>query len=164
MSNLPWIDVAEQLLGTKELPGPGSNPVIIEWAKATGSKYYTSDDIPWCGLFVGYCTYKGGCVDLPKNILWARDWAKFGVHTKPCFGSVLVFGRGSGGHVGFYVGEDRDTYHVLGGNQSDMVCVTRVRKDRLLDSRWPANFIDLKQDGAVEISTDGSASISENEA
>jgi len=58
----------------------------------------------------------------------------------------LVFWRGtkSGwqGHVGFYAGEDATHYHVLGGNQSDSISITRIRKTRLRDGgiRWPSVF------------------------
>jgi hypothetical protein len=50
-------------------------------------------------------------------------------------GDVLVFKRGAGGHVGFYVGETEGTYAVLGGNQSDQVCITHILKERLLGAR-----------------------------
>jgi hypothetical protein len=41
------------------------------------------------------------------------------------------------GHVAFYAGEDETHYHVLGGNQSQTVSVTRITKQRFIDSRWP---------------------------
>ena len=41
------------------------------------------------------------------------------------------------GHVGFYFAEDEASYHVLGGNRSNMVNVMRLGKDRLLTARWP---------------------------
>ena len=53
-------------------------------------------------------------------------------------GSVLVFERGSGGHVGFAVGQDDTHFYVIGGNQSDAVTVARIAKSRLLGARWPA--------------------------
>ena len=34
-------------------------------------------------------------------------------------GDILTFKRNGGGHVGLYVGEDKDCYHVLGGNQGN---------------------------------------------
>ena len=53
---------------------------------------------------------------------------------------MLVFERGSGGHVGFAVGQDDTHFFVLGGNQSDAVTIARVAKSRLLGARWPATF------------------------
>lgn len=41
------------------------------------------------------------------------------------------------GHVGFYVGETKYHYLILGGNQSNSVCVKKYRKSRLLGFRWP---------------------------
>ena len=49
----------------------------------------------------------------------------------------MVFTRSGGGHVGFYVSEDKEAYNILGGNQSDKVSVARVGKDRFLEARWP---------------------------
>ena len=52
--------------------------------------------------------------------------------------AVLIFSRGSGGHVGFAIGQDDAHFYVLGGNQSDAVTIARVAKSRLLGARWPA--------------------------
>jgi hypothetical protein len=75
-------------------------------------------------------------VDQP---LWALNWNKFGVRvTQPMLGDVLTFTRpNGGGHVGFYVGEDQTSYHVLGGNQGNKVCVSRILKKRLVQARRP---------------------------
>jgi hypothetical protein len=68
----------------------------------------------------------------------------FGNYAPPGLGTILVFSRGSGGHVGVYMGEDSTHYHVLGGNQSDRVSVARIPKTRLLPgqlgSRWPRTW------------------------
>ncbi|HVL29547.1 MAG TPA: TIGR02594 family protein, partial [Sphingomicrobium sp.] len=64
--------------------------------------------------------------------LWALSWSKFGeAGGQPRLGDVLTFKREGGGHVGIYIGEDSACYHVLGGNQSDAVTITRIRKERL---------------------------------
>jgi uncharacterized protein (TIGR02594 family) len=132
-----WMTVARGLVGTKEVPGTGNNRTILQWARALEmQKTYNADSIPWCGLFVAYCVAEAGLepVEAP---LWARNWAKWGEETKPVFGSILVFVRDRGGHVGFAVSQDADTFHVLGGNQSDAVNVTRIAKNRLIGCRWP---------------------------
>ena len=127
---------ALQLYGTLEKIGPASNPVILEWASEVGlSKTYTGDDIPWCGLFVATVVNRAGyeVVDKP---LWARSWLDYGINAQvPSLGDVLVFSRDGGGHVAFYVAEDAMCYHVMGGNQSDSVSITRVNKTRLLGAR-----------------------------
>ena len=59
---------------------------------------------------------------------------------QPIAGAVLVFSRGSGGHVGFAMGQDDTHLYVLGGNQSDAVTIARIAKSRLLGARWPATM------------------------
>jgi uncharacterized protein (TIGR02594 family) len=131
---------ARKLFGTAEAQGPADNPVILGWAKELGlAKVYNHDEIPWCGLFVAIVAKRAGKA-LPNQPLWARNWAKFGkAADKAQLGDVLVFRRGQGwGHVGLYVGEDYGAYHVLGGNQSDGVTITRIAKDRCIAVRRPA--------------------------
>lgn len=125
-----------ELLGTEEYVGPRHNPDIMGWAKEVGlEKTYTADEIPWCGLFVAVVVKRAGFVPV-KTPLWARSWAQFGNPAPtPSLGDVLVFARGSGGHVGFYVAEDDKAFHVLGGNQSNKVSIVRVDKARLLAAR-----------------------------
>lgn len=137
------IQVALSLLGTHELNGKGSNPTILAWRdelNTAGIKIsdYTDDDIPWCGLFAAIVAHRAGKT-VVKDPLWARNWVAFGNRTKqPALGDCLVFERqGGGGHVTWYVGEDDDCYHCLGGNQSDQVGFTRVEKHRLIMARRP---------------------------
>lgn len=132
------IQEALELYGTLEKIGAGSNPVILEWAKEC-ELAYASDDIPWCGLFAAVVTKRAGW-NVVASPLWAKNWNKFGKKAdKPSLGDVLVFTRaGGGGHVGFYVAEDADYFHVLGGNQGDAVSIVRLKKDRLLGVRRPA--------------------------
>lgn len=130
--------------GTAEKLGAGSNPSIMEWAKATGlSRFYSDDSVPWCGLAMAYVALQAGW-EPPLNPLWARNWLNFGKPSPdfPMLGDVLVFARGSAGHVGVYVGEDAAAYHIIGGNQSDKVNITRRAKTGLLGSRrcpWRVN-------------------------
>ena len=129
---------AVELFGTTEVVGPKHNPVIMEWAKETGLRQYTNDEIPWCGLFMAIIMKRAGR-EVVKDPLWARNWANFGVASKtPMLGDVLVFSRESGGHVGIYVGETSQSYHVLGGNQGNSVSIVLIAKNRLIACRRPA--------------------------
>lgn len=121
-----------RLLGTVETPGQGNNPTILAWAKETGlQRVYTADSIPWCGLFMAVVAQRAG-KPLVSSPLWALSWSKFGTAGgQPRLGDILTFKRNGGGHVGLYIGEDSTCYHVLGGNQSDAVTITRIRKERL---------------------------------
>jgi uncharacterized protein (TIGR02594 family) len=163
---LVWYKEALRQLGTREKPGPASNPRILQWAKSRGVPY-SGDDIPWCGLFVAHCIGSTLTAEpLPINPLGARNWARFGKRCSPTLGAVLVFWRGSRngalGHVGFYHGEDDVAFRVLGGNQSDSVSVARVRKDRLLAVRQPATVPELTG-GPVNLTRSGEP-LSDNEA
>ena len=53
---------------------------------------------------------------------------------------MLIFERGSGGHVAFAVGQDDAHFYVLGGNQSDAVTIARIAKSRLFGARWPTTY------------------------
>lgn len=158
--NLPaeyrWLEIIGSLpnnikaglecLGVQEVVGKGSNKTIIAWRdelNLAGVKItdYTDDDIPWCGLFVAVCTYRRikSAAEVVKDPLWARNWTKYGVKSPlASLGDVLVFVRNGGGHVGFYIAEDKTTFHVLGGNQSNRVSITRIAKDRCVAVRRPA--------------------------
>lgn len=163
---IPWFQEARRLIGVREVVGPGNNPVIIDWAKGGGIDY-RNDDIAWCGLFTAHCVSATLVAEkLPGNPLGARQWLKFGAPCEPKLGSVLVFWRGKRdgwqGHVGFYAGEDKTAYHVLGGNQSNKVCITRIARDRLLGARWPATTPEI-EGGKIELAA-GSTFFSTNEA
>ncbi|MCU0828487.1 MAG: TIGR02594 family protein [Tabrizicola sp.] len=138
---MPWLAEAKRLIGTTEVAGPGNNPAILAMAQAPDIGF-SSDETPWCGLFVAHCISSTLPDEpIPANPLGARQWLKFGRTVDPQFGSVLVFWRGSPsgwqGHVGFYWAEDDLHYHVLGGNQSNSVNVSRMAKSRLLAATWP---------------------------
>jgi uncharacterized protein (TIGR02594 family) len=140
---MPWFLEAQRAIGVKEDTGPRSNPLIIGWGKRLKIAY-GDDEIPWCGLFVAHCIGSQLPTEvLPANPLGARNWGRAGIACAvPQPGAIMVFWRktpASGlGHVAFYVGEDANSYHVLGGNQSDSVCVTRMARDRFVAARWPA--------------------------
>jgi len=129
--------------GTLEVVGNGNNPKILAWAQEVGSEVaevYKADAIPWCGLAMAIFAQRAGKM-LPKSPLWALSWAVFGDYIEtPMLGDVLVFTRRTAdgkkaGHVSLYVGEDKTTYHCLGGNQSDAINITRIVKTRLYTSR-----------------------------
>lgn len=128
--------------GVTEVIGPGNNPEIISWADEIGHKIlgikYTSDEIPWCGLFMALCAMRCGYTPPPISVR-AKAWLGFGELQKvPMLGDVLVFVREGGGHVGLYVGEDEKCYHVLGANQKNSVCIVPIDKKRMIGCRRPA--------------------------
>lgn len=132
------IQEALPFLGLQEFEGARHNAVVLNWAKQVGvGKSYSNDEIPWCGLFVAMAVKRAGFKPVASP-LWARNWANFGKpSSQPGLGDVLVFSRGTGGHVGFYIADDKTHFHVLGGNQSNAVTITRLDKKRLLACRRP---------------------------
>jgi uncharacterized protein (TIGR02594 family) len=163
MAATPWFDVATKFVGTKEYPGNPNNPAIMNWAKRVGRFLgirYDGDHVPWCGLFIAYCTIEAGLTP-PSVAVRASEWAKWGVPLRQgARGAVLVFTRDGGGHVGLYHSEDATHYHVLGGNQSDMVNVTKIAKTRCSAIRWPAG-VPLPTGGPIKMAFAGPVSVNE---
>lgn len=127
--------------GTLEKVGKGSNVNISSWAKEVGvDGWYTDDDIPWCGLFVGVVAKRAGYPFPASKLLAARQWINWGepvTKGREMLWDILVFVRPGGGHVGFYVGENDRAYLVYGGNQSNAVGFAWIDKTRLLGARRP---------------------------
>lgn len=146
---------ALKLYGVTEKAGTADNPIILAWAKELGLNYYNDDAIPWCGLFTAIIA-KRADKTVVKDPLWARNWANFGKKKSlAMLGDILVFSRGSSGHVGLYVGETKTKYYVLAGNQGDKVSIVAILKSRLISINaeynvaQPANVrqILFKEDG-----------------
>jgi uncharacterized protein (TIGR02594 family) len=155
---------ALKLFGTMEKPGSANNPTIVAWAKEVGGEVadvYKADSIPWCGLFMAVVAKRAG-KEPPKHPLWALSWSAFGAKAPaPALGDVLVFTRSGGGHVGLYVGEDASAFHVLGGNQSDRVCITRIAKARLYTARRPLYRVQPANVRPIHLEATGALSLNE---
>jgi uncharacterized protein (TIGR02594 family) len=155
-----------KLLGTVETPGPGNTPAIMAWRNelvnaGINVAGFSGDAVPWCGLFAAIVTLRAGKVPV-ANPLWADNWRQFGsaaVHAS--LGDVLVFHRPGGGHVGFYVAEDPLCYHVLAGNQHDMVNIARIMKSRCVAIRTPAYVNRPASAVPVRMNAEGAVSINE---
>lgn len=134
-----WLGVAKKHVGLKEIPGPRHNSTITNWLRDLKA-WWTDDETPWCGTFVAHCMQEVGLA-IPRHWYRAKGWEEYGSllrRERLAPGAILVFARSGGGHVGFYVGEDRNYFYVLGGNQSNGVNVMKLAKSRCIASRWPA--------------------------
>lgn len=132
-----WLQIARKELGVAEIAGPESNPRIIEY-HATTSYGAKDDSVSWCSAFVNWCMKQAGYQG--TNNAGARSWANWGVALPtPVVGCVAVFGYPDSwrGHVGLYLGEDKESIRVFGGNQGDKVCEAYMSKKLLLGFRWP---------------------------
>jgi uncharacterized protein (TIGR02594 family) len=144
---IPWITKAKSALGRHEAR---HRTWLMDWLKRDGRSLGDPSKNPWCGDFVETCV-RVALPDEPflgalgTNPFWARNWLLFRQEEKPASGAVLVFSRGSGGHVGFAMGRDDTHFYVLGGNQSDAVTIARIAKSRLLGARWPVTIMPRQQ-------------------
>lgn len=171
-SNYQWLEnepgpkmIAEFLknYGIKETIGNADNPVIMDWAKELGLKSYTHDSVAWCGLHHAIIALRAG-KPVVKDPLWAANWLKFGTPvTVAKLGYTLVFKRPGGNHVGLYCCEDNECYHVGGGNQSDMVRISRIAKERCIGIRKPI-YHTAEPSNVRQIFVDATGEVSTNEA
>lgn len=140
----PWMDEGLRKMGLHERR---DHRRLWDWLRSDSVSVGDPAKIPWCGDFVETCI----ALTLPDEVLptnpyLAANWAKWGQECSPQYGAVMSFWRGSPtswkGHVAFYVAEDDEAYHVLGGNQQNSINVTRIAKKRLRKGgcRWPASL------------------------
>jgi len=137
-----WLAVAFDEVGTKEIPGDGHNPRIVEYHQATSLKA-TSDEVPWCSSFANWVVKQAGIKGTGSAA--ARSWMTWGRPlSTPVYGCIVVMKRGKNpgaGHVGFFVASLGDNHiRVLGGNQSDAVNIATFRRSSVLSYRWPVGF------------------------
>ena len=152
MSNLPtkykWLDneaaphqivEAITMVGKDKVPATG-NHILQTWATEMNinpTKDYDADSVSWNGLFIGLLTKRSGWTP-PTGYLWTLNWNMFGsTSAQPMLGDLLTFIRSSGGAAGFYVGEDKAAYHILGARDANAVTVHRLDKRKLYSSRRP---------------------------
>lgn len=134
--NPSWLQVAHAEVGQQEIAGAQHNPRIVAYHDTTSLRA-TTDEVPWCASFVGWCLEQAG-LQHPRSAR-ARDYADWGVPLdKPVLGAVVVLTRPGGGHVGFYLGQRDGKWLILGGNQSNRVNVAPYAPGRVLAIRWPS--------------------------
>jgi uncharacterized protein (TIGR02594 family) len=133
------MNVARKYIGMTEIPGKTTHPTIRRWLIDLNA-WWTDDETPWCGTFVGAVMREAGFTP-PKAWYRARAWLDWGRPLpNPILGAIVVYERGSGGHVGFVSGLDaRGRVMTLGGNQGNAVNVAPFERSRVLGYRWPPN-------------------------
>jgi uncharacterized protein (TIGR02594 family) len=139
-SPAPWLDVARQEVGQKEVAGKAHNPRIVEYHQSTSLKA-TSDETPWCSSFVNWTMKQAGYPG--TNSAAALSWKKWGEKSdEPVVGSIAVIDRGNGkGHVGIVVGRDGDNIILLGGNQKDGVRYSAYPASKIAEYRVPPGYV-----------------------
>lgn len=136
----PWVIEARRKIGLHE---QRNNKSLKAWLKSDGNTLGDPAKLPWCGDFMETCI----ALTLPEepmveNPYWALNWKKFGRPvTGVALGAIAPFQREGGGHIGMVVGHDKIYFHILGGNQSNAVTISKINKNRLSGSlRWPSTY------------------------
>lgn len=130
-----WLTVAKGELGVKEAPGKAIEKRVVEYHLST-TLGATDDAVPWCASFVCWCLEQAGY----KSTKSARaiSYGGFGKKLEePKPGAIIVTKRKGGHHVGFFVGKTQFGVKLLGGNQSDMVCVKEFPDSMVIAVRYP---------------------------
>lgn len=158
----PWVQLGLKKQGLVETGSTKAE--LVKFLKSDGKTLGDPAKLPWCGDFVETCIAVTIPTEpLPTNPYWARNWLKFGQEIDPTFGAVIVFSRGSSGHVAFLLGETLDgkNWVILGGNQSNRISVTAKAKKNTLGTRWP-RFVDLPKIDLPRMNKSGKLSVNES--
>ena len=140
-------ELAERFIGSKEVAGTASNPLILAMLQLDQS-WPQKDEVPWCSAFVNFVCW---LLRLPRSKdLRARSWLTLGkiislVEAEVGF-DIAILKRTTGdqpgpevinapGHVGFFAGKEEGVILLLGGNQDDSVNVRRFMRRDLLGIR-----------------------------
>lgn len=139
--------IAQRFIGTKEIPGIASNPMVLAMLRLD-QEWPAGDEVAWCSGFVNYVAW---LLRLPRSkSLAARSWLQIGIPIKlaearaDC--DIVILQRGEGkqpgsdvvnapGHVGFYAGVQGDDVLLLAGNQGDAVNISHFPQSRILGVR-----------------------------
>jgi uncharacterized protein (TIGR02594 family) len=135
----PWLEVALAEVGVSCFPHGSCNPRIAEYHTGTNIAGY-DDKASWCSSFVNWTLGQAGIVGTRSAL--ARSWLAWGeALDKPVTGCIAVLWREEPsswkGHVGFYLREDDECVHLLGGNQLGQVREHHYARDMVLAYRWP---------------------------
>lgn len=163
-----WLVNARKDIGvtewTKTRHNP--NPIVQHWVQqAMGNDELvdvTSDDHPWCAMYVGAKLVQAGYPSSHSGM--ARSYMRYGTaidkHDDSQWkqGDIAVFWRGSSndgvtGHVAFLLSWDARYVYILGGNQSDEVCIIKEPRAKILAVSRPRSFFSSK----TALSSGGSA-------
>lgn len=143
----PWLERAYRDLteGVREVSGELSHARIQAMLESVRFGSDARDSIPWCAAAVNKWVEEAGLRGTKSGL--ARSWLEWGQEIEfPPEGAICVLSRGQPpkGHVGLYLGAaDYDgegnvsEVLLLGGNQSDQVCIRTYAASRVIGYRWP---------------------------
>lgn len=136
-SRTPWLEVAHSELGEEEINGPENNPRILDYiASVQSTRGVQDDEVDWASAFVEWSLNQVG-IEGPQSMdpdAWLGWGKEIVVPEKGC---VTVFSFKGLGHVGFFMNEEGKSVDILGGNQSDLVKVSRYARKDIISWRLP---------------------------
>lgn len=144
MDNEPkWLVEARKHIGLHEIKGPQNAAEIVQFFSDIKRSGIKDDETPWCAAFVG-AMLERTCIRSTR-FESAKSYLEWGEPLQtPALGCVAVLTRDGGGHVGFVVGRaPNGDLMLLGGNQSDQVCIRAFALSRVTGYRWPAGVPDI---------------------
>lgn len=136
----PWMIEISQMMNSHEIY---DNVGLSRWLASDGNTLGDPAELPWCGDAVETAIRLALPKEIvPKNPYWALNWQKWGLTTSPTYGCIISIKRPKGGHVAFLVGQDKNRYYCLGGNQSNQIRVSPINKSRFTKRsfRWPVSY------------------------
>ena len=151
------LECAQKYLGLKEIKGRIHEPQILKFWDRIKLGGINDDETPWCAAFVGAVLEECGFKSTRSGR--ARSYSRWGVRCNyrdfVPLGALVVLARGKpgpgSGHIGIlaklYDGSifsPDHTIHLLGGNQSNMVCYADYNADRLVDVRVHKEWLTRK--------------------
>jgi len=117
----------------KEVPGSGSNPIILDMIKDIFPNWKDDTTLAWCSCFMNTVAVNV-CYENTTHLKHpglARGWLEVGeeIQRKDMkLGDVAIFDRGKGrGHVGFFIADHGTHITVFGGNQGDAIKMSDYR-------------------------------------
>lgn len=142
MSETPWLSYLLKLQseGFKEIPGPESNPRILEWAKVAAKYPYMNDDstTPWCGIGLAGIFYDINMKDaIPQDSAAAISWLNCGEPCEAKRGAIAVFPRPGGNHVSVILSVKGEVLECIGCNQNDAITTSNFYASQARGYRWP---------------------------
>jgi uncharacterized protein (TIGR02594 family) len=130
----------------KELSGKEKNNPRIIWYHSFTTLRATDDETAWCSAFMNAAAIMGGGYPGTRSAA-AISWEKYGVEIAPenaQEGDILIFKRKDAQnpqarHVAFfkqaYVENGKKVIECLGGNQSNSVCIAKLKGETLVAVR-----------------------------
>lgn len=136
----PWLDVARAEMGEEEINGPENNPRVLDYiASVQSTRGVQDDEVDWASAFVEWSLNQIG-IEGPHS-MDPHAWLNWGQEiAAPEEGCITVFSFKGLGHVGLFVNEEGNSVDILGGNQSDLVKVSRYAKKDVIGYRLPVSL------------------------